>query len=245
MDGYVEVMASIGAMTMIGIGLEGYMRRRNWAGHDWANKAAFWNNAAYAMANLVMVVMFPLVYYWEGRFSSVSSLGSLLVLGAEAGESRCIHLMVGGYLYSKLWEFQDLVWVYLSGKRMAISAQFWFHHLTTFALTHLLFHRGSLASFWMVYSNIVAHVFVYLFFAGLRTPLCSRLMLVTGTLQLLIGILSCLTALFYRLFLHSPFSVNDLTGELFSLAIYVGYLFFWLRDLMIDRSIRQINKRST
>ena len=233
------------SMVGMGIMLEWHMRRRKWEGYDWARQIAFYNNFLYGIVNFLMTLIFPWVYYRESQLDGVSSIGDFLTLGAEGHGSRMVRLMSLLYLYSKLWEFQDIVWVYLSGIKPAITVQFWFHHLTTFPLTSMLFERGAVASFWMIYSNIVAHVFVYLFFAGLRTPVWSRCMMIMGTLQLLIGISSSSISLFFRIVLKTPFAVNDLKGELIALGIYSGYFVLWLRDLLQERQVRKIARQKS
>ena len=236
---YSNIMEALIVMGLIGVFLELYMRSRDWRGHDWAGSLAFYNNLFYGLFNVAATFLYPYVYYLDGRFSHVSSWTDVLALGVVERHTPLVHFATEIYLYSKLWEFQDIIWVYLSGRKASISFQFWFHHMTTYPLTLLLKHTGALCSFWMIFSNLVAHIFVYLFFAGWRSPLFSSLMTFMGTFQLLVGISSSACALYWRLIAHQPFLVNTLHGELFSFCVYMIYFFLWTFDLLIQRHQRR------
>lgn len=222
--------------------LKKHMEKREWKGYSWGAQAAFYNNFCYGIFSLLFFFVYSgsiLFSVWRQSREGSWQVDTVLDLGRDQRHS--VALLQDIYLGSKVWEFQDLIWVYLGGMKPALTLQFHFHHLTTLPLTALSYSSGIFGEFWMVASNALAHIFVYFFFAGFRSGAMVRCMMLFGTLQLLIGISFSSAALFRRYLQESSgFLLQDqATAELITWLLYCSYALLWFHDILVSRTQRQ------
>lgn len=226
--------------------LRRHMERRGWKGYSWGVEAAFYNNLLYGIFSVIFFCAYSataMFAVWSDGVEHGWQLHTLLDFGREQRQSLQVLLRV--YLGSKVWEFQDLVWVYLGGMKPALTMQFHFHHLTTLPLTALSYATGIFGEFWMVASNSLAHIFVYFFFAGLRSDRMVRCMMVFGTLQLVVGIGFSSAAMVSRCLQGCSDLAQQIgrqyqpTAELMTWILYSCYAMLWFHDILVSRAQRQ------
>lgn len=167
----------------------------------WSQRLLFLNNGLYGLASAVSAVFVILLLardYFETpneepreakRWCSLPSYG--------ASTTPLWSTLNGLYLASKLWEFLDIILLLArTGSSKAILPHFRIHHATTFFLTLLSFcHAPSLILPYVVLCNLIHHAVMYPYFAlagltRLKTlhGVLSKMLEVTGTFQLLLGV---------------------------------------------------------
>ena len=128
---------------------------------------------------------------------------------------------------SKWWEGLDIVLVSL-GAAMPISWQFLLHHATTPLFVAVVAASGSPAVWPIGLLNAFHHVGMYWMFAGATSV--RPVVIVTGTLQLVVGLVSAAVAVHLRA-AGTPCQ-GTAAAEQMALGLMLVYLVFWLNDIL-------------
>ncbi|KAK0633905.1 hypothetical protein B0T14DRAFT_561445 [Immersiella caudata] len=94
------------------------------------------------------------------------------------------------YHVSKIYEYLDIFFVVLSGGK--VDLHFGFHHTTTIWLTwaRVLPEGENEGWRWFAAANAAHHVLMYAYFGGWNGERVRRILLVTGQVQLVVGMVA-------------------------------------------------------
>eukprot|EP00039_Didymoeca_costata_P029935 m.27117 g.27117 ORF g.27117 m.27117 type:complete len:256 (-) comp7864_c0_seq1:88-855(-) len=214
------------AMFVLSSMLKAYMSSRTKA-FSFASTAAMLNNFFFAC---VSALLFVAVAFEAQSTGSFGSLDSFLCHRENSRTSRLQFLYYAFYL-SKLWEFLDILFVAM--QKAPVAWQFQWHHCTTFLAVFIGIKSQSSLDLLSMLTNTFHHIWMYLFFSNRNTfKIFVPVMLVTGTLQLLLGVLGLLYATHSIYYDVKDPCEGDLQANLFLLLLYCSYLYLWVEDLV-------------
>ncbi len=99
------------------------------------------------------------------------------------------------YFLSKIWEYLDIFIVSLTG--YPINLHFRIHHNTTLLLAYCFLQKKSFDAVLFMMSNLLMHFLLYLHIGGWTSWRIS--IRIVGHLQLIVGLVSTLIAIYARL----------------------------------------------
>jgi len=147
---------------------------------------------------------------------------------------------------SKLWEVVDLWLVALM--RSPIYLPFRVHHWTTIIVAWVSAKYNLSGKLPIIFLNTFHHIFMYAYFGGNRFTtytqffaLCKFILLITGTIQLLVGILHESLIIYWRL--NGKLCNGTLEAEIFCLVMYWVYFYFWGNDLYLIYTMAKEKKK--
>ena len=115
-------------------------------------------------------------------------------------------MICGIYLYSKAWEFLDIIFVSLMG--IQPNLHFIVHHTTTPCLAWLVWTYSSTSGTVFLLASVFMHIFLHAYCGGAKSNFVFQCTSICGHVQLVIGILGSTLALRQKL----PQSSNSLDG---------------------------------
>jgi len=215
--------------------LEQHMKKRKSEGYLWARNAAFYNNGAYAIFSAFLTLWAGVMLY--SQVTESKHVADKLWCNRIEAQSTDVDLLYYVNYLSKIWEIMDIWFVCLMGSEIAL--QFRFHHWTTIIVAWVSSKYNMSGRLPLIILNTFHHFFMYSYFAGAGFnkfkwyfSFCKYVLLVTGTVQLIVGVIYGSLTIYWRLAIEEPCN-GSLEVELLCLGIYCVYFIFWGFELYL------------